>query len=98
MQQASRRSVVLALRTPQAKYLAGRARLTEVALSDIVNDVIANARLTMAPPPESRSPQQRRVHLWMDCENIVFIDELARTWGLSRSDVARRLIDQARST
>jgi len=92
-------TVTLSLRTRQANYLAQIAARKDVSLSRAFAQVIERYRV----PPSAASvlaapPRIARTHFVMDPDHLALIDALALAWGLSRTDVARRIIDEVHET
>lgn len=89
-----RSTIGLTLRTQQADYLERVAESEETSLSQAFGSILeAMAGETDIP---AKSPTWRvRKHLVIDPRHQDVLNRLAAKWGLSKSDVARRLIDQA---
>lgn len=89
----SRASVDLRLRTQQALYLRRAAERDDVTLSDVFANIVERyAEIARHAP---RSPRKDRCHVSISPEHLTILNKLSVMWGLSRSDVARRLIDGA---
>ncbi len=86
----------LALRTPQVDYLDYLSERDSVGLSEALRKVIASA-MQRATSEISRPSRKLSRHVCLPQEQIGFIDQLSKSWGVDRSDVTRRLIDEERS-
>lgn len=88
-------AVELRLRTPQAAYLERLAGATDTdesrALRRLIDRRIAQ---DVEPPPSSPAKKQRK-HLKLGRRHVAFLDKIRDRLGLSRSDMARRIIDDA---
>jgi hypothetical protein len=80
------------LRTRHAAYLRRLANREDVSLSRAFAMVVED--ILPAPTP-TNSPAKVRAKMVICPENLAVLDKLARDGGISRSDVARRLIDEA---
>jgi hypothetical protein len=86
--------VNLYLRSRQIQYLEYLAERHECALSHAVGRIVGRARQT-TDLEVGRPAQKECRHFSLDQTHIGFIDLLAAKWGVNRSEVARRLIDDA---
>jgi hypothetical protein len=88
--------VDLTLRTQQAdylEYLADRDETNEAVAFRRILDKRMASQSGIPPSP----PQKVRKHYTVMGYHLEFIDRMAAWWGLPRSDVVRRLIDEALS-
>lgn len=86
--------VDLYLRSKQVGYLEYLAERHDCHLSHAVGQIVGRARQTV--DVETVRPQEKvRIHLVLDVTHLSFIDRLGVVWGIWRSDVVRRLIDDA---
>lgn len=88
--------VTLRLRSPQAAFLEFLANKHEVDESKIVRRLIVKRINEDQAPVLADNAVKRRKHLVLGLRHIAYLDKLCRRYGLSRSDVVRRLIDDAR--
>lgn len=84
-------SITLHLRTRQSRFLGEVARQKQVSLSKAFSEVLAGYA---EPESASRRDYKHRTHLVVEPANLAMLDRLALSWGLNRSDVARRIIDE----
>lgn len=82
------------LRTQQADYLRYIADRDSTTLSAAFGAIVENYR-SRQMPLQARSPQKIRTQLYVATIDRDFLDGLAIVLGVYRSDVARRLIDDA---
>lgn len=91
----SKSTVDLLLRSRQADYLRYVAERDEVSLSGALAAIL-DAHVESAAAAQ-RPERKVRVHFYIDPAHLAVLDMLATTWGLMRSDAARRLLDSARA-
>ena len=84
------------LRTDRVQYLEYRAQRDEISLSQALESIIDAHAPLPTPRALTRPGRIERKHLTIDGARLAVIDRLALEWGLMRSDVAARLIDEAR--
>lgn len=85
----------LTLRTSQVDYLEYLAECWEAPFSRALRRLI-DSRIAAEMDAPSRPPRKFRKHVKLEAHHLTFIDKIAAREGLSRSDIARRLIDEAR--
>lgn len=88
-------TVTLHLRTRQARFLSEVASREDISLSRALARVIESYKPNPTgalPPPRARKAMR---HLAITPSHLAVLDKLALDWGLTRTDVARRLIDEA---
>jgi hypothetical protein len=84
----------LTLRTQQLQYLEYLAERDELPLSRALARIID--RCAEVPWSHPVNPTKKaRKHFFLAPKHIALLDQLSVIWGLPRSDVARRLIDEA---
>ncbi len=86
----------LTLRTQHVQYLEYIADRDDIPLSHALEKVLADAAAGDAPPNGRRTVKIRK-HFSIAVAHVTFLDTMAARLGLWRSDVARRLIDEARA-
>jgi hypothetical protein len=86
----------LTLRSRQVQYLEYIAERDDLPLSHALEKVLSCAMSAEAPETSRRTVKIRK-HFSLGVVHIEFLDTLAARLGLLRSDVARRLIDEARA-
>lgn len=91
---AVRSTVDVTLRSTQADYIAYLARREDISQSKALG-LILEDWASKVPDGIRRAPRKARKHFWIKPHHLALLDTLAARWGLSRSDVARRLIDAA---
>lgn len=92
----SRTTVDLTLRTKQVQYLEYIAERDDIPLSHALGQILASAIETEAPATERKTIKIRK-HFSLTIQHVQFLDKLSTRYGLWRSDIARRLIDDALS-
>lgn len=88
--------VKLELRSQHSEYLNRVAQREDTTVSAVLAGIIE----AYAQPSETeskRSARKARPHLSIKPEHLALLDGLALRLGLSRSDVTRRLIDDAQA-
>ncbi len=84
------------LRTPQANYLRRFADTEGVTFSRALAMIIAEYAEQSFDLQTNRPVQKVRQHFFLTEDHLATLDRLTVDFGLSRSEVARRLIDRAR--
>lgn len=81
------------LRSQQMDYLEYLAERDDTSIGKALGDLIEQH----APPEITTRPQGRMVtlHIWVRDDRLAVLDRLVAHWGLSRSDITRRIIDVA---
>lgn len=87
-------AVDLTLRTQQIVYLEYLSERDDSPLSHALGKIIDKAMLVIVLE-QGRPTRKVRKHFSMSPAHVAFIDRLSVKWGIPRSDVARRLIDEA---
>lgn len=86
--------VTVRLLTPQRNYLEYVAERDEISLSRSLGLIIEGHGLGMRA--HGRLPVRKTpINFVINLPHLAILDQLAGQWGLTRSDVARRLIDGA---
>lgn len=82
------------LRTRQVQYLEYIAERDDISISHAMQKVIESAidKIYVDPPLNA---QKIRLHLTVAPKCDTYLKLLASRWGIRKSDVARRLIDDA---
>lgn len=91
----SRARTVLRLMTHHVDYLRRTARQNDSCMSKVFGDIIEN--LTVVDRPTKNNPVQSPLSVTISIEHLAAIDGLAVRLGISRSDVARRLIESVQA-
>lgn len=81
------------LRTPHMRYLRTVAERESMTLSGVFATIIAYHGDVMMQSP--LRVEKVPLHVFMTSDQLAILDRLAVLWGVKRSEVARRLIDQA---
>jgi hypothetical protein len=89
--------VDLTVRTPHLDYLAYIADRDSLMLSHAFEAVLAEAAQYVTLPEKPRRVRKERLHVSIGRSWADYITALTRLWGVPRSEVARRLIDMART-
>lgn len=82
----------LTLRTPQVEYLQYLANWGDASLSDVFGSILERHALTV-DPARIKAAKRERKHFAIHPDHAAAIDRLTVQWGVSKSEVARRLID-----
>ena len=69
------------------------ARRDEISVSKAFANILEK-HADLTDPSISEPAHKSRLHLWASLTHIAILDRLSVKWGLTRSDVARRLIDR----
>lgn len=85
----------LTLRTRQVLHLEYLAEREDTTLSGALAIVLDEAKGSAADQSPTRKSIKIRKHFSLRPEHVEFLDRLASKFGLLRSDMGRRLIDQA---
>lgn len=83
------------LRSPQLAYLRRISEREGVSLSQALGSIIETQAEVASD--QSSSSRKARTTLTLEPAQLALLDRLALKLGLSRSDVARRLIDHAQA-
>ena len=86
-------TIDLRLRTHHAECLHIIARRDEISVSKAFANILEK-HADLTDPSISEPAHKSRLHLWASLTHIAILDRLSVKWGLTRSDVARRLIDR----
>lgn len=86
----------LELRSQQVAYLRLVGEREDLPASHVLSRIIeANAHI--APSGGALVARKARLHVFLNLTCLAILDALARRWGLSRSDVVMRLVDDAQA-
>jgi hypothetical protein len=86
------RTIDVLLRTHQHSWLRGVARRDEVSISKVFGGLIE----ALAPQPIGRAPtKEYRAHVVITGANLLALERRAVEAGINRSEMARRMIDEA---
>lgn len=75
-------------------YLEYVADQDDLTMSKVVADIL-DAFEEFHPPKHTMPTQKDRVNITLSLTHDQLLDRLSARWGVSRSEVARRLIDRA---
>lgn len=88
-------AVAFHLRDTQASYLERKAEQDGVTESMVLREILDTYSDAVATPPSVR-PRKASKNVVLGVHQIAILDALCVRWGLTRSDVVRRIIDDAR--
>lgn len=86
---------VLTLRTQQIDYLEYLAERDDTNLSRAFGRIIERKIVVQPPTEQARASRKLRKTLTLLPSHLEMIDQMSESLGLPRSDIARRLIDEA---
>lgn len=82
------------LRTQQARYLERVKEREGLSLSRVFGEILARYTAEVATLPIKPTQKARR-HLWIEPRELEILNRLSIKWGVSKGEVARRVIDAA---
>ena len=83
------------LRSHHAYYLRRLAERDDVSISQAFRGILEHARANAFGTPPTLPARLRRSCIMVSSEQLLALDAMAVQCGLTRSEVARRLIDSA---
>jgi hypothetical protein len=91
-----RKRIQLTLRTGQLTYLEYLAERSRITVHHAL-DLLLLERRKIDSLEAGIPPRKERIDVWLSTEALSFLDQAAVRFGLERSDIARRLIDETQS-
>ncbi len=87
-------SIELALRTQHVDYIEYLAERDDTNFSRAFGALL-EAKIQPSPDKRSKPPRKIRKRMMFIAYHLELLDQLSEKLGLSRSDTARRIIDEA---
>lgn len=86
-------AITVGLRTAHRRYLRRMADHQDISLSDAFGAILDEYASVL---PSAQAPRKELTHLRLDAPRIAILNKLSATMAVSKAEVARRIIDEAR--